>query len=154
MPNETAEEILTFACKIITPLRQVYAADRVVNAKFATTSGDLELQPRHEPLLSPLAVGHLYLTEAKADGATAEKIININGGFLDMNGELATVFAYSAETAEEIDRERAQAAQKRAQERLDEIKRHGPNAEAIDEARAERALFRAISRIRLCDLRV
>ena len=153
MPKETSEEILTFACKVITPLRQVYSADKVVNAKFAATTGDLELQPRHEPLLSPLAVGYLYLTELQPGGETTEKVLNVNGGFLDLNGELATVFAYSAETAEEIDLERAKAAHTRAQERLDEVKRQGPSADKLDEARAERALYRAISRIKLCDLR-
>lgn len=152
MPDETAETILTFSCAVITPRRTVFITDKVTNAVFAATSGELEIQPRHEPVLSPLKIGHLRLFELQSNGEVKEVILNINGGFLDMNGQQATVFAYSAETAEEIDAERAKAAEKRARERLDEIARKTPQAEKIDAERAERALFRAISRLKLHNL--
>lgn len=152
MANQTAEEILTFSCSVITPQRSVYTCQKVTDALFDTTGGKLEIQPRHEPVLAPLAVGHLRLTVLQENGETKQEYVNINGGFLDMNGETATVFAYSAETAAEIDAARARGAEQRAKERLDEVARKTLKAEKIDAARAEKALYRAISRLKLYDL--
>ena len=136
----------------MTPRRTVFTSSKIVDAVFMTTSGELEIQPRHEPVLSPLTIGHLRVTEMQENGETKERYLNINGGFLDMDGEQATVFAYSGETAEEIDVERARQAEKRAKERLDEVAQQTAAAEKIDAVRAERALYRAVSRIKLYDL--
>jgi F-type H+-transporting ATPase subunit epsilon len=65
----------------------------------------------------------------------------ISGGFADVTGNEVTVLTSSAERAEEIDMNRAEAARKRAEERIAE---RGPE---LDLTRAQAALARALNRL-------
>ena len=93
----------------------------------------------HISLLSALKIGALrYRTESNE-----EKYVFISGGFADVNNNVLTVLAESAEDAKDIDAARAEAAKRRAEERL------ASTAEDIDRTRAEAALSRAITRLSL-----
>lgn len=145
---ETTEEIAVFNLVVITPQRTVYRTEKATDAVFTTVTGDLEIQPHHEPLLIPLTIGRLQIDELNDSGETQEVVLLVHSGFLDMNGVTATVFAYSAETAEEIDAARAKASETRARKRIEQVVNKNANAEHIDEARAERALARALNRMK------
>jgi len=69
----------------------------------------------------------------------------VSGGFLEVSDNRASVLADSAEPATAIDRERAAAAMKRAEERLRGAA--APGADAVDRDRATRALDRAKNRL-------
>jgi len=71
----------------------------------------------------------------------------ISGGFLEVRPDRVIVLADAAERAEEIDIARAEAAKRRAEERL----KH-PTPE-VDMARAEAALRRAIARLQVVERR-
>ena len=72
----------------------------------------------------------------------------IGGGFIEVQPDQVTVLADAAERAEEIDLERAEAARRRAEERL-----RSRTQENVDFARAEAALRRAMTRIKVTKLR-
>ena len=65
----------------------------------------------------------------------------VMGGFIEIQKDRITVMAENAEWPDEIDVERAKAAKKRAEERLQK------KDAGLDTARAEAALKRAMARI-------
>jgi F-type H+-transporting ATPase subunit epsilon len=100
--------------------------------------GDFGVLPGHVPFLSSLAVGPLYYT---ADGQRRSAFVG--GGFVEVSGDKVIILAERAELAENIDPERALEAKKRAEKRLAH-----PEA-GMDTDRAQTALIRAISRLRI-----
>lgn len=101
--------------------------------------GKLGVMHNHAPLVSTLVPDVLKVVAA--DGKTIE--LAIGAGFLQVADNQVRVLVDSAERPEEIDVARAEAARKRAAERLG---RRG--AKDIDFARAEVALRRAIARLK------
>lgn len=81
--------------------------------------------------------------ELRAKQADKEIALVVTGGFLEVRPDRVIVLADAAERAEEIDLARAEAARKRAQERLVN------QTEDVDRARAEAALRRSIARIQV-----
>jgi F-type H+-transporting ATPase subunit epsilon len=75
-----------------------------------------------------------------------EDSLAISGGFLEVRPDHVIVLADQAERAEEIDVARAEAARKRAEERLKD--RHAAGLDAI---RAETALRRALARLSVAE---
>jgi F-type H+-transporting ATPase subunit epsilon len=75
--------------------------------------GELGILPRHAALMTILKPGALKITH---DGK--EELIFVGGGFLEVLPDRVTVLADVAEHADEISIENAEAARKRAQERL------------------------------------
>jgi F-type H+-transporting ATPase subunit epsilon len=104
--------------------------------------GELGILPHHTPLMTILMPGELI---ARKDGD--EYILAISGGFLEIRPDRVIVLADAAERAEEIDIERAEAAKKRAEERLSH-----PGSQ-VDIARAQAALQRAVARIEVATRR-
>jgi F-type H+-transporting ATPase subunit epsilon len=94
----------------------------------------------HTPFLTTLKTGTVRFTDVNG----TERFVFVSGGFAEALPDKVTVLAESAERRSDIDIERAQAAQERAQNRLAQEK-----AEDVDFVRAKAALERAINRIRL-----
>ena len=127
----------TLQLEIVTPDKTVVSTetDMVV---CPGVLGEFGVLPHHVSLLSALKIGSLrYSDNGK------EQYVFISGGFADVNNNVLTVLAESAERAEDIDVARAEAARKRAEERLQQ---HDDN---LDVKRAEAALQRALERLRL-----
>ncbi|MDR1243537.1 MAG: F0F1 ATP synthase subunit epsilon [Deltaproteobacteria bacterium] len=103
--------------------------------------GDFGVLPGHVPFLSALAVGPLHYT---ADGR--RKAAFVGGGFVEVSGDKVIILAERAELAENIDHARALEAKNRAEKRL-----LHPEA-GMDADRAQMALIRAISRLRVCNI--
>ena len=118
----------TFLIKIITPERVFYEGTAIM-AEFNTSEGEIGVYAGHIPLTVILKPGVLTLTEE-----SGKKKAALHTGF-------AEILAEAAEWPGEIDIKRAEAAQKRAEERL---QAHNPDT---DMARAETALLRAVARI-------
>ena len=125
--------------EIVTAERQTYSGD--VDAVIAPgVEGQLGILPNHAPLMTMLQPGELLI---KKDGE--ELYLVITGGFLEVRPDKVIILADACERCEEIDITRAEAAKKRAEERL---KSHSPE---IDHARAEAALRRALIRISVAE---
>ena len=73
----------------------------------------------------------------------------VNGGFAEVLPYKVTVLAESADRRRDIDIERAQAALKRAEQRMAEAR----TREDIDFRRAQAALQRAVARVRIGETR-
>jgi F-type H+-transporting ATPase subunit epsilon len=130
----------SFKIDIVTAERVVYSEE--VDIVIAPgVEGQLGILPHHAPLMTILQAGELVVR--KGDH---EDIMAISGGFLEVRPDHVIVLADQAERAEEIDESRAEAARKRAEERLKDRKAAG-----LDETRAEAALRRAIVRLSVAE---
>ena len=123
------EEILEVTVR--TPERVVYRG-RARSLLVRGISGDIQILPGHEPLLTALPLYRAVVVEEKG----TELLLALHGGLLSVRGTEALVLADAAELPHEIDLERARQAQKRARERLEKPGRW-------DIARARQALARA-----------
>jgi len=125
--------------EIVTAERQTFSGE--VNAVIAPgAEGQLGILPHHAPLMTMLQPGELIV---KKDGE--EFYLAITGGFLEVRPDKVIILADACEQCEEIDTARAEAAKKRAEERL---KSQSPE---IDHARAEVALRRALVRLKVAE---
>ena len=123
---------------IVTPDKTIVSTP-VVIAVCPGAEGEFGVLKDHISLLSALKIGALrYRTESGE-----ETHVFVSGGFADVNNNVITVLAESAELAKDIDVARAEAAKKRAEERL------ASNADNVDIARAQAALTRAVTRLSL-----
>ncbi len=113
------------------------------NAQIVVAPGDLGefgVLSGHTPFLSTLKTGAIRYTDEKG----TDRYVFVSGGFAEALPDKVTVLAESAERKRNIDKERAEAALKRAKERLEQGKR-----ENMDIIRAESALQRAVWRLKL-----
>lgn len=126
---------------IVTAERLVFS-DQVDEVVVPGTEGELGILPHHAPLMTMLKPG-----EVKLKKGTEEIYMAVSGGFLEVRPDHVIILADAAERADEIDAARAEAAKKRAQERL------AMSATDIDKAHAEAALRRAIARLDVAEKR-
>ncbi len=126
---------------IVTAERLVFS-DQVDEVVAPGTEGELGILPHHAPLMTMLKPG-----EVKLRKGTEEIFMAVSGGFLEVRPDHVIILADAAERADEIDAARAEAAKKRAQERL------AMSASDIDKAHAEAALRRAIARLDVAEKR-
>lgn len=127
--------------EIVTAEQSVFSDD--VDVVVAPgIEGQLGILPHHAPLLTILQPGELRIKKQGEEVSMA-----LSGGFLEVMRNKVLILADTAERADEIDLERAEAAKRRAEEML-----RTEEAEA-DRARAEAALRRALTRIRIAERR-
>jgi F-type H+-transporting ATPase subunit epsilon len=136
-----------FTFRLVTPQRLLLEA-RVVSLQAPGSEGYLGVLANHAALITSLQPGRLDVRDEKG----ARRSYAVGGGFLEVSGNRATVLADSAEPADAIDRARAEAAKKRAEDRLRQEPGRGGAAAAgdgatIDRERAMRALERAKNRL-------
>ena len=98
--------------EIITAERQVYPdeVDMVIAPGF---DGQLGILPMHAPLMTMLKPGELTV---RKDGENM--YVSVSGGFMEVLGNKVSVLADACERSDEIDEQRAEQAVQRAQERL------------------------------------
>ncbi|MDD4701755.1 MAG: F0F1 ATP synthase subunit epsilon [Desulfovibrio sp.] len=132
----------TLQLEVVTPDKTVVSGE-VEMAVCPGVEGEFGVLPKHVSLLSALKIGGLRY---KAAGGKEEHVF-ISGGFADVNNDVLTVLAESAEMAQSIDTARAMAAKERAEKRLTGHEEH------VDSVRAEAALHRAVVRLQLAQYR-
>jgi F-type H+-transporting ATPase subunit epsilon len=123
---------------------QVVSADRslvnetVDEVEIPAADGYFGVLPGHTPLLAVLGAGELWYRQGQE-----KHYLAIAFGFAEVQSERVTILAQIAEKAEEIDVTRAEAAKKRAEERL---------ARAVVDMDAERAriaLLKSLIRVQV-----
>jgi F-type H+-transporting ATPase subunit epsilon len=97
-------------CDIVTQERIVFSG-QVDSVNVPGSEGRMGILPNHSPLLTTLDFGEIVVRTAGI-----EEYFAIGGGFLEIQPDHVTVLADSAERADEIDLERAEAAISRAVE--------------------------------------
>ena len=131
-----ADQSKIFEVEIITPDRTFYKSEATM-IEFNTAAGEIGVYKNHIPLTTVLAPGVVTIHKDGEDNVIAA----VHSGFAEILPEKVTLLAEVAEWPDEIDVERAEAAKKRAEERL------ASKAESVDVMRAELALRRALVRI-------
>jgi F-type H+-transporting ATPase subunit epsilon len=124
---------------IVTPMRELLR-ETVVEVQLPGADGYLGVLPGAAPLITELGIGEL--TYHRKGGAESDPIAIIRG-FAEVLPDRVTVLAETAEMSSEIDLPRAEAALKRAQERMAS---HSPD---IDWDRVTASLQRALIRIQV-----
>lgn len=125
--------------EVITSKGIVYSGDASI-VIIPGTAGLLGVLHGHAPLVTTMRTGSLRIA-----GPDGEQMIAVGGGFADVRPDKVVIIARTAETAEEIDVERALAAKARALKRL-RLAEEG-RSPVVDVARAEAALKRAMTRL-------
>ncbi|MGF7049063.1 F-type H+-transporting ATPase subunit epsilon [Paenibacillus sp. DS2015] len=128
----------TILLEIVTPDHIAYSG-QVEGLVVRGVEGALGILPGHIPFVTPLQVAPIIVQLGKEQHLS----IAISGGFVEVRKDKVVVLAESAELSEEIDVERARAAQERAERRL----AARSTQDHIDFQRAELALKRAMNRI-------
>lgn len=124
-----------FKLKVITPERVFYEGE-VRMVEFNTTEGEIGIYKGHVPMTVIVRPGILTVSENDRVKNAA-----LHAGFVEILEDSVTILAEVIEWPEEIDRQRAEAALSRAEERL---RTKTPETDIL---RAETSLQRAIARI-------
>lgn len=122
--------------EIITPDGPIYTKDGATMVVARAVDGEFAVMKNHLPLAAALRISPVRIKSA--DG---EEEIAVFGGFLEMADNCVNIIAPLAELASTIDVARAEAARKRAEERL------AHRTADLDVERAIRALQRALTRL-------
>ena len=110
----------------------------VDDVEIPGADGYFEVLPGHTPMLASLAVGELWYRKGQ------EKFyLSIAFGFAEVLPERVTILARLAERAEDIDVERAEAARRRAEQRLSQA------TSDFDYERARIALTKSLMRLQV-----
>jgi F-type H+-transporting ATPase subunit epsilon len=99
-------------CEIVSQDRIVFQGDADM-VLLPGTDGEMGILPHHAPLLTTLKYG---IIKVRSQGQ--ETIFAVAGGIAEVQPDILTILADSAENVEEIDVSRAEAARKRAEESL------------------------------------
>ena len=128
-----------FHLEIRTPQQLIYEGD-VSSVRAPGELGSFEILPGHIPFLTVLETGEIRIRETDTPQSLA-----ISGGVFEVLRTGVTVLSDTAEWAHEIDVERADAARQRAYEHL------ASGDSEINRERAEAALARANNRIKIAN---
>ena len=128
---------MSMQCNIVTQEKTVYSgqADYV---SLPGTEGVMGVLPNHSATLTTIAFGEIMVRVGGEDSYFA-----VGGGFAEIQPDKIIILADSAEHAEEIDLERAQAARERAEKAMSE----GVPEDPMRYAQIQQALQRAQIRL-------
>ena len=122
--------------QVVTPERML-VREQVDELQVPGASGSFGVLPGHTPLLAALSVGELWYRKGQE-----KTYLSIVYGFAEVLPDRVTILAQLAEHPDDIDVERAEAARKRAADRLDQ-------KGDVDFERARIALMKSLTRLQV-----
>ena len=125
----------TFQLEIITPTR-IFTEGQVSYVRAESPDGQFGIMAKHTPATIALGIGEIKVVK---DGK--ESFYATNGGFADIQKESVLLLVETAEKVSDIDKDRAESARQRAQERLQ-------NKE-MDRSRTQTAIAKAKNRLKV-----
>ena len=123
---------------------QIVSADRLLvneqvdEVQIPGSMGYLGVLPGHTPLLATLQVGELWYRKG-----SEKHYLSVAFGFVEIQPDRVTILAQIAEPAHEIDPGRAEAARKRAEERISKA------GDPIDFERARISMMKSLIRLQV-----
>lgn len=135
MAIPTLPTVLTL--EIVTPDRSL-VREEVQEVQVPAVEGYMGILPGHTPLLATLQVGEVTYRKGTEQGH-----LHVAFGFVEVLPDRVTVLAQIAERADDIDVSRAEAARKRAEERL------AKPALEVDFERARVAMMKSLIRLQV-----
>ncbi|MBN1102686.1 MAG: F0F1 ATP synthase subunit epsilon [Deltaproteobacteria bacterium] len=127
--------------EVVTPAKVMVSAE-VDMVVAPGTLGEFGILPGHVHFLSGIVPGELRYTAGSEKG-----IFSVTTGFAEVSDDRVSILVDAAESASEIDMERARRAMERARERLTKDRK----TEDIDVPRAEAALRRSLARLKIAE---
>lgn len=128
-----------FNLDLVTPEKKLVTGLEVEEVIVPGHRGQLDVMPGHAPLMTTLSVGPL---KYRPKGSATFETVIVSWGYCEINPTGVIVLAETAESLEEIDRERAEVAAKKAKSMLE-----GPHLEPDQIEKFQRKLERALARI-------
>jgi len=125
----------TFQLEIITPT-QIFTEGQVSYVRAESPDGLFGIMAHHTAATIALGIGEIKVVK---DGK--ETFYATNGGFADIQKESVLLLVETAEKVSDIDKDRAESARKRAQDRFKDKK--------MDKARSRTAIAKAENRLRV-----
>ncbi|MBT4484080.1 MAG: F0F1 ATP synthase subunit epsilon [Candidatus Latescibacteria bacterium] len=132
----------TFHFEIITP-EKVLLSEEIDSLEAPGVDGEFQIFADHTPFLTGLDAGQVTCTHRNQ-----KKYISVSGGFCEVMPDKSVILAQTAELANEIDKKRAESARDRAKKRME-----AKDDPSIDSERARMALLRALTRLRVADIK-
>jgi F-type H+-transporting ATPase subunit epsilon len=127
---------MTIRCEIVSQDRTVFQGD-VDIAVLPGLAGELGILPHHAPVLAVLKYGVIKI---RKNGK--EELFTVAGGIAEVQPNIVTILADAAENVADIDITRAQAAKKRAEDALANLKPEDHDAYLRMEAALRRSNLR------------
>ena len=124
--------------ELATPTRLV-VSEEVDEVVAPGIEGYFGVWPGHAAFLTTLGAGELSSRRGQQ-----VRYLAVAGGFAEVRNDKVVILADAAEQPEEIDRERAERARQRAEQRLS-----GRSQDGVDFARAAAALGRSLARLQV-----
>ena len=124
--------------EIVTPDKSL-VREEVDEVQVPGSEGYLGILPGHTPLLATLKVGELWYRIGRE-----KHFLAIAFGFVEVLPDRVTILAQIAERAQDIDVDRAEAAKRRAEERLAQLP-----ATNMDFERARVAMMKSLIRLQV-----
>jgi F-type H+-transporting ATPase subunit epsilon len=104
-----------FTLTVVTPTKRLLVDLEVEELFVPAAKGELNILPGHSPLITTLSTGILRY---RLKGESEAKPLVVSWGYCEVHPEGVNVLAETAETPEELDKERIHIALKSAEERL------------------------------------
>jgi F-type H+-transporting ATPase subunit epsilon len=123
--------------EIVTPDKSI-VREEVDEVELPGSEGYLGVLPGHTPLLTMLQVGELWYRTG-----SEKHYLAIAFGFAEVLPDRVTILAQIAERAQDIDPERAEAAKRRAEERM------AARVPDVDFERARIAMMKSLIRLQV-----
>lgn len=127
---------MTIRCEIVSQDRTVFQGD-VDIVVLPGVAGEMGILPHHAPVLAILKYG---VIKVRQNGK--EQLFAVAGGMAEVQPDVVTILADAAENVEDIDITRAQAAKKRAEDALANLKPEDHDAYLRMEAALRRSNLR------------
>jgi F-type H+-transporting ATPase subunit epsilon len=127
----------TFALEVLTPDRSFFTGD-VEMIIIETPDGQMGVLRNHVPMVAAVAIGPMRILK---DGQWLEAALS--EGFMEVKQDKTIILCDTAEWPNEIDANRAKAAEERARERLQN------QLSNVEYMRSQAALQRALSRLKV-----
>lgn len=127
----------TFQLQIVSADRSL-VSETVDEIQVPGAEGYFGVLPGHTPLLASIGTGELWYRQG-----SETSYVSLSGGFAEVQPDRVTILAQIAERADEIDIARAEAAKRRAEERLSR-----PTMD-VDSERARVALLKSLIRLQV-----
>ena len=129
---------------VITPEKTIYSGE-IEELAINTANGEIAILPHHVNLFTRIMPGEMIFKVNKKD-----QYLAVTGGFLEISDNVITVLADYAVKADEIEVDKAIAAQKRAEEI---IRRKKEGVSEKDFATAQADLRRALLELHVANRR-
>jgi len=130
-----------FTLSILTPEKRLLTDQEIEEVVVPGNRGQLDILPGHAPLITTLQAGTLRY---RLKGESTSTSLAVSWGYAEVNPNGVVVLAETAETAEEIDRHRAEEALKKSANFLAQM-----TADPIETTKYQRKIERAQARLDL-----